>query len=142
MHYVKDYLKEILFKKIGKINAVKLINFKSELAINSHGSAFKVVRTKYCYLVNKTVGMIKCTVEFILARNNYFYFHLLLSNIVSTAEKLITTVYTYFVPVISFFKIFHNSESPENIFPSTNTLCGYISVFLSQFMNYNFTNTM
>lgn len=82
-----------------KINAVKLINFKSELAINSHGSAFKVERTKYCYLVNKTVGMIKREVEFILARNNYFYFHLLLSSIVSIAEKLITIVYTYFVPV-------------------------------------------
>lgn len=66
MYFVKDYLKEILFKKIGKkINVVKLINFKSELAINSHGSVFKVARTKYCYLVNKTVGMIKCKVEFL-----------------------------------------------------------------------------
>lgn len=79
MHYVKDYLKEILFKKIGeKINEGKLINFKSELAINSHGSAFKAVGTKCCYLVNKTVGMIKYKVEFVLARNNYLYFHLLL----------------------------------------------------------------
>lgn len=51
---------------------VKLINFKSELALNSRGSAFKVVRTKYCYLVNKTVGMIKCKVEFFLAGNNFF----------------------------------------------------------------------
>lgn len=72
--------------------------------------------------------MIKREVEFILARNNYFYFHLLLSSIVSIAEKLITIVYTYFVPVTYFLKIFHDSESPESIFPSTNTLYGYISV--------------
>lgn len=86
--------------------------------------------------------MIKCTAEFILARNNYFYFHLSLSSIVSTAQKLITTVYTYFVPVISFLKIFHNSESPDNIFPCTNTLYGYISVVLPHYMNHNFTNAM
>lgn len=111
-----------------KINAVKLINFKSALAINSHGSAFKVVRAKYCYLVNKTVEIIKYKVEFILARNNYFYCHLLLSSIVSTTEELITILYTFFVPVISFLKIFHDSESSENISLSANTLYGYISL--------------
>jgi len=73
--------------------------------------------------------MIKCKVVFILARNNYFYFHLLLSSIVSTAEKLLTIVYTYFVPVISFLTILHDSESPKIIFPSTNTLYDYISAF-------------
>lgn len=86
--------------------------------------------------------MIKCKVEFILARNNYFYFHLLLSSIVSTAEKLITIVYTYFVPVISFLKIFHDSESSENIF---HPQILYMFIFLwvlFPFMNYNFTNAM
>lgn len=86
--------------------------------------------------------MIKCKVEFILARNNYFYFHLLLSSIVSTAEKLITIVYTYFVPVISFLKIFQDSESSENIF---HPQILYMFIFLwvlSPFMNYNFTHAM
>lgn len=59
--------------------------------------------------------MMKYKVEFILARNNYFYFHLLLSSTDSTAE-LNTVAYIYFVSVVSFFKILHDSGRPENIF--------------------------
>lgn len=119
---------------------VKLINFKSELALNSRGSAFKVVRTKYCYLVNKTVGMIKCKVEFFLAGNNYFYFYLLLSSSFHSRE----THYNYrhlFCTSHFFLKVFHDSGSPENIFPVINTLCFmFLCLYLSQFRNCNFTN--
>lgn len=96
---------------------VKLINSKSELGINSQGSAFKVVRTQRYYLVNKTVGMIKCKAEFILARSNYFLLPVTAeSSIVSTVEKLIAVVYNYSIPIIFVFKIFHDSKSPECYF--------------------------
>lgn len=96
---------------------VKLINFKSELGINSQDSAFKVVRTQCYYLVNKTVRMIKCKVEFILARSNYFLLPVTAeSGIVSTVEKLITVEYDYYVPIIFVFKILHDSRSPEYFF--------------------------
>lgn len=112
---------------------VKLINSKSELGINSQGSAFKVVRTQCYYLVNKTVGMIKCIVEFILARNNYFLLPVTAeSSIVSTVEKLITVVYNYSVPIIFVFKIFHDSKSPEYyFFPYTCTSVMNFVIFSS-----------